>query len=48
MILEVPSNPAILCGTEGHGQWAWWGGVGILEGFSKLDDSMRDCCLILT
>ena len=32
------------CGTEGRGQWAWWGGLGlglgILEVFSYLSDSM--------
>ena len=31
-------------GTEGRGQWAWWGGLGlglgILEVFSYLGDSM--------
>jgi len=32
------------CGTEGRGQWAWGGGLGldlvILEAFSSLNDSM--------
>ena len=32
------------CGTEGRGQWAWWGGLGldvvILEVVSNLHDSM--------
>ena len=30
------------CGTEGHGQWAWWGwaGLGNLCGLSNLNDSM--------
>ena len=31
------------CGTEGHGQWARWDGLGldfILEVFSSRDDSM--------
>ena len=33
------------CGTEGHGQWAWWGAEGglgmvILEVFSNLHGSM--------
>ena len=23
------------CGTEGYGQWAWCGGLGVLEVFSK-------------
>ena len=31
-------------GTEGRGQWAWWGGLGLdwvsLEVFSNLNDSM--------
>ena len=30
------------CGTQGRGQWAWWGGLGldlgILEVFSNLND----------
>ena len=28
------------CGTEGCGQWAWWGGLGVLDAFSSLNDSM--------
>ena len=28
------------CGTEGHGQQAWWDGLGILEVFSNLNDSV--------
>ena len=32
------------CGTEGHGQWAWWSGLEldlvILEAFSNLSDSV--------
>lgn len=32
------------CGTEEHGQWAWWGGLrlvlGISKVFSDLDDSV--------
>ena len=28
------------CGTEGCGQWARWGGLGISEAFSSLNDSM--------
>ena len=32
------------CGTEGCGQWVWWGGLGldlvILEVFSNLNGSM--------
>ena len=32
------------CGTEGCGQWVWWGGLqlglGILEVFSSPNDSM--------
>jgi len=37
------------CGTEGHGQWAWWDGFGlglvILEVFSNLNDSMTNSAL---
>ena len=33
------------CGTEGRGQWAWWGGLGlgmgISEAFSHRDGSMQ-------
>ena len=32
------------CGTEGHGQWVWWDGLGLdlgtLEIISNLSDSM--------
>jgi len=32
------------CGTEGHGQWVWWGGLGleleILEQFFNLSDAV--------
>lgn len=28
------------CGTGGRGQWAWWGGLGIREPFSNLNDSV--------
>ena len=32
------------CGTEGRGQWAWWGGLGLDLGvigiYSNLNDSV--------
>jgi len=32
------------CGTEGRGQWVWWGGAGVdwvtVEVFSNLNDSV--------
>ena len=35
------------CGSWGHGQWAWWGGLGldwmILEVSSSLNDSVVPC-----
>ena len=38
------------CGTEGRGQWAWWGGLGldvvISEIFSNLNDSMSPSIFI--
>ena len=37
-------------GTEGRGQWAWWGGLGldlvILEVFSNPNDSMIICSIL--
>ena len=44
--VTIPGGVPVLwgCGTEGCGQWAWWGwaglDLGILVVFSNLNDSM--------
>ena len=38
------------CGTEGHGQWAWWGGlmVGLDDNLSGLSSSIYDSAIVLS
>jgi len=30
------------CGTEGHGQWAWWDGLGLDLGISEVFSNLND------
>ena len=30
------------CGTEGHGQWAWWGWAGVDLGISEVFSNLTD------
>lgn len=41
VVRAVYVNITWRCGTEGHGQWAWWGQIGVrigdLGGLSQLE-----------